>query len=80
VSYSDGSPGGALHWKIHHAIGDGISLASLLLGCVDGGVPEVPGTHGLLPSVEVTINRSSRYVTISVWYCIYTYMLMITYI
>jgi len=43
VSYSDGSPGGALHWKIHHAIGDGISLASLLLGCVDGGVPEVPG-------------------------------------
>lgn len=42
IDYSD-APGGALHWKIHHSIGDGISLASLLLGCVDGGMPEMPG-------------------------------------
>jgi len=42
IEYTDAA-GGALHWKIHHAIGDGISLASLLLGFVDGGMPEMPG-------------------------------------
>jgi len=42
ISYK-GRPGGALLWRIHHSIGDGISLASLLLSLADGGPAPLPG-------------------------------------
>lgn len=48
LSYSDGRGGGAMLWRIHHSIGDGISLASLLLSLADGGAPPLPSAHPFL--------------------------------